>query len=105
MQKERMAGEEQALDDALEEQRHYEAAARAGEARIRQYEEYLNRPEIREKAERLQRLGAELRRLEQECQRRQLQLTRLDERLQLLEQGGPEKKAALQRTICLLYTS
>ncbi len=99
MQKERMAGEEQALDDALEEQRHYEAAARAGEARIRQYEEYLNRPEIREKAERLQRLGAELRRLEQECQRRQLQLTRLDERLQLLEQGGPEKKAALQRTI------
>ena len=69
------------------------------EIRIRQYEEYLNRPEIREKAERLKALNEELDQIGKDCLKLETGLATLAEHLRLLTESEPEKRAALQRAI------
>lgn len=52
---ERIEQEEQAMDEALVEKRRYSRSIKEYDIQIRQYEEYLNRPENIEKARRLQK--------------------------------------------------
>ncbi len=94
-QKERIDQDSQSLDDALREKGRYGAMAEECAARIAQCEEYLNRPEIREKARRLGELGEELKALEKGLLEIRDSLTRADERLLAIEREEPEQKAAL----------
>ena len=96
---ERIEQEEQAMDEALVEKRRYSRSIKEYDIQIRQYEEYLNRPENIEKARRLQKLREELTEIEKEIATLRETLIRLDEKLQALRVTTPGQKARLQEMI------
>lgn len=96
---ERIEQEEQAMDEALVEKRRYSRSIKEYDIQIRQYEEYLNRPENIEKARRLQELREELTEIEKESATLRETLIRLDEKLQTLRATAPGQKARLQEMI------
>lgn len=90
---------EQDLDDAFAEKRRCGTRVKEYEIQIRQYEEYLNRPDIVEKANRLKEIKAELAGISEECGELREALVRLDERWQALLESEPRQKERLQKTI------
>lgn len=96
---ERIEQEEQAMDDALVEKRRYSTSIKEYDIQIRQYEEYLNRPENIEKARRLRELREELAEIEKAIATLREILIRLDEKLRMLREAAPGQKARLQEMI------
>lgn len=98
-EQERIEQDEQTMDDAFVEKRDYHTKAEACEIRIRQLEDYLNRPEIVEKARRLSELSRELREMDEERDSLKQKLAALEERLNRLREEEPGRKASLQQKI------
>lgn len=96
---EQRARDEQALDDAFVEKRNYSTKVKECEIRIRQYEEYLSRPEIVEKANRLKQIREELNRMNAEWSELNNSLVRLEVLLKNLLDALPEQRDRLQRAI------
>lgn len=91
--------DEQAMDDAFVEKRRCSTLRKEYEIQIRQFEDFLNRPENVEKVNRLKALKEELEQMEKEQKELETILVRLDERLNTLRQAEPGKKEALVRAI------
>lgn len=87
------------LDDAIAEKRRCATRIKECEIQIRQYEEYLNRPDIVEKANRLKQIKAELVKMLEEYNGLREDLVRLDERRQALLDAEPKQKERLQQAI------
>lgn len=98
-EEDRLAENEQQMDDAFAEQRNWSTKEKESEVRIRQFEEYLNRPEIAEKAERLKKLKKELEEIARECDELKKELAVLEERLRVLTEDLPIQKESLQKKI------
>lgn len=94
-----LARGEQDLDDAFAEKRSYGTRVKEYEIQIRQYEEYLNRPDIVEKANWLKQIKAELADISEECDKLRETLVRLDERWHALLESEPKQKERLQQAI------
>lgn len=99
VEKERIAQNEQMMDDAFAEKRSWNTKEQESKIRIRQFEEYLNRPEIAEKAERLKRLRKELEELESGREALKNELAVLGERLRTILEEEPKRKESLRRKI------
>ncbi len=95
----KIARDEQAMDDAFVEIRGYSTKIKECNIRIRQYEEYLNRPENIEKANRLMQIKAILEEMNTEYGEISDALIRLDVRLTSLLESLPEQKERLQQAI------
>lgn len=91
--------DEQQMDDAFVEKRGYGLKIQEFDIQIRQYEEYLNRPDVAEKANRLKVLREELKQIDAEAISLREDLAVLLERWQRLEHEKPEKKEELRRKI------
>lgn len=98
-EKDRVDQTDQMMDDAFGEHRSYRKKVEECEIRIRQWEEYLNSPEIVEKAGRLKQLKQELEEIEMNMEKLKKALTILEERLRVLREEMPELKERLQKTI------
>lgn len=96
---EQIADHEQAMDEAFVEKRTYSTRVKELEIQIQQYEDYLNQPEIVEKANRLKEIREELERINEECSQLSQDLVRLDERIQNLLESEPKDKEKLQQAI------
>ena len=96
---EQIERDEQDLDDAFVEKRNYSTKVKECDIRIRQYEEYLSRPEIVEKANRLKQIREELDRMNKECSEMNNSLVRLEVMLKNLMDSIPEQKERLQQAI------
>lgn len=90
---------EQDLDDAIVEKRRYGARIRESDIQLRQYEEYLNRPDIVEKANRLKRIKTELEKMSEEYSMLREELVRMDEKWKTLLEAEPRQKERLQQAI------
>lgn len=99
MMQEQMEQDEQAMDEALVEKRRYSISIREYDIQIQQFEDYLNRPENIEKANRLKRLAEELTQIDRESGGLKEQLIRLDEKLHALRESQPGQKQRLERMI------
>lgn len=99
MQEERLEQDEQAMDDALMERRLYVTAVKEHDIAIRQFEEFLNRPENIKRANRLKELRALLEANEKETDEKKAAFARWDERLHSLLESEPEQKQLLERAI------
>ena len=91
--------DEQGMDDAFVDKRSCGTRIKECEIRIRQYEEYLNRPEIAEKARRLKQLQSEIKRTEEQEKVCNEERIRKDQTLENLRKAEPEKRARLQELI------
>lgn len=98
-EKDRMVQSEQLMDDAFAEKRSWSTKEKESEIQIRQFEEYLNRPEIAEKADRLKQLKKELEEIEIECDALKEELVILGERLRVILEDEPKLKESLCRKI------
>ena len=94
-----IARDEQAMDDAFAEKRDCSTKVKACEIQIRQYEDYLNRPEIVEKAKRLKQLRDELNDMTSEYNELGKELAVLEEQLRRISEDEPKLKEKLSRTI------
>ncbi len=95
----RIDREEQNLDRALTEKQRCTVEKDACGIQIRQYEEYLNRPEIREQAARLEQMNRELESIREKCESLRIETAKLTDRVELLEKEEPERKEILVRMI------
>ena len=91
--------EKELLDQALSDRQRCSVEKSACEAQIRQMEAYLDRPEIREKAKRLQMLNEELETIKKNCENLRIDAGILRKQLTDLEQEEPERKEAVIRAI------
>lgn len=98
-EKDRMVQSEQLMDDAFAEKRSWSTKEKESEIQIRQFEEYLNRPEIAEKADRLKQLKKELEEIGTECDALKEELVILGERLRVILEDEPKLKESLRRKI------
>lgn len=98
-EKDRTDQAEQMMDEAFAEKRSYSRKAEESEIRIRQWEEYLNSPEMVEKARRLKQLKQELEAMETELEELKTELVILEERHRVLLEEEPELKESLQKKI------
>lgn len=98
-ERDRAIQSEQLMDDAFSEKRSWSTKEKESEIQIRQFEEYLNRPEIAKKAERLKLLKKELEEIGTECEALKEDLAVLRERLQVILEDEPKRKISLQRKI------
>ena len=94
-----IARDEQQMDDAFIEQRNYITKRKEVEIQIRQLEEYLNRPDIAEKANRLKQLWEELRKIKDQINDIGKDLAVLADRLERMQKEEPDKRAELQQEI------
>ena len=101
MEEDRTVQAEEMMDAALREKRSYHVRTRECDIRISRFEEYLNRPDIVEKAARLKRLRQELEETDAEAEMLKTSLAKLEERMERLLEKEPEQKAALQQTIII----
>lgn len=92
---------EEGRDDAFSEKRQYGTKIKECEIQIRQMEEYLNQPEIVEKAKRLRQIKEELEMVNQEHRDLSDQRVRKDEKLSTLSEKIPEDKGKLQNAIAV----
>ena len=79
------------LDEAFEEKKRYSTRAKECEIQIRQLEEYLNSPELIEKAKRLKQLEMDLDRIKQRLEELNNRIITLKERLRGLQADLPEQ--------------
>lgn len=96
---EQIAFDGQAMDDAFAEKRTYSTRIKECEILIRQYEEYLSRPEVVEKANRLKEIKGELERLNGEYDRLSRELVRLEVELKSLRESEPKEKEKLLQAV------
>ena len=87
------------LDNAFVEKRAYSIKIKKCEVQIRQLEEYLSRPDLVEKANRLKQLRSELSALSNELRELEKKAAKLEERLQMLKEEEPERGQQLQDLI------
>lgn len=99
VEKDRFLQSERMMDDAFAEKRSWSTKEKESEIRIRQFEEYLKRPEIAEKAKRLKRLKEELDELEAECEALKKKLVVLEERLRVILEEEPKQNISLRQKI------
>ena len=85
LKRDAMERDEQQLDDAFVEKRGYTTKRKECEIQIRQYEDYLSRPDIAEKANRLKELREELKQIERDTASLREGLAVFADRLNLLE--------------------
>lgn len=97
--KEQKALIEQAMDEAYVEKRGCETRVKEFDIQIRQYEDYLNRPENVQKAKRLKEIRVELEQLNKKYEEVKDKLIRLDERIRSLNESEPKQKLELQQLI------
>lgn len=95
----RILQNEQMMDDAFVEKRSWDTKKKASEIQIQQFEEYLNRPEIVEKADRLKRLKEELEEMDREGDELKSALAVLEDRLCNFIENEPKLKESLQKKI------
>ena len=79
--------------------RGYTTKRKECEIQIRQYEDYLSRPDIAEKANRLKELREELKQIERDTASLREGLAVFADRLNRLEREEPKRKEELQRKI------
>ncbi len=91
--------DKQGMDDAFVDKRSCGARIKECEIKIRQYEEYLNRPEIAEKARRLEQLQREIKETEEQERACNEERIRKDQMLENLQRSEPEKRKRLQELI------
>lgn len=97
--KEQMERYSDDLDVAFSEKKIYSTRAKECEIQIRQMEEYLNSPELIEKANRLKQLKKELEDISERLNDLVKIITRLDERQQGLRKELPEQKEKLRQAV------
>ena len=100
-EEDRIARLEEILDDAFVEKRGHTTNIKKYELQISQLEEYLNRPDIVEKASRLKQLREELKEIEAERETRKEELAALSERLRVLLEDNPKQKEELRQMIMM----
>lgn len=98
-EKDRKVQSEQLMDDAFAEKRSWSTKEEESKIQIRQFEEYLNRPEIAEKADRLKQLKKELEDIGSESDTLKEELVILGERLRVILEDEPKRKESLLRKI------
>ena len=91
--------DEQIMDDAFADMRSCNTKIKECEIQIRQYEEYLNRPEIAEKARRLEQLRNELENIGKQEKELYEDRIRKDQKRSSLLESEPQEKARLQELI------
>lgn len=96
---EQIAMAEQAMDDAFVEKRNCSTHVKACNVQIQQFEDYLNRPENIERANRLKELNTELEHLNKEYDDVKEDLAHLDERIQGLLESEPKQTEKLKQAI------
>lgn len=89
----------QLLDDTFVDQRNLNVKLKECDILIRQYEEYLNRPEIVTKAKRLDYLREEIKKIQKTQKNLDEQNIRFDAELKHLLADEPQKKEILQSLI------
>ncbi len=94
-----MERDEQQMDDAFRELEHHSAMRKEAELKIHQLEEYLNRPDIAEKANRLKQLREEIRETGDRIRTLEKELAVLADRLERMQKEEPEKELELQQEI------
>ena len=104
VKQEMMERDAEQQDEAYIEKRGWSMKVKEVQIQIGQMEEYLNSPEIVEKANRLKKLWEELRQINEESRQLDRDLAVLEEDCKRIEAEMPEKKAELQKEI-LLETS
>ena len=87
------------MDEAWEEKRSCDVKVKECDIRIGQYEEYLSRPEIAQKAQRLKLLRQEIENIEKQEKDLGEKRIRKDQILKNLMEAEPQKKARLQELI------
>lgn len=90
---------EQNMDETFVEKRSCNTQKEEYEIQIRQYEEYMNSPEIREKTQRLEKLKSELFELGEKERKLGEERIRKEERQKSLEASEPQKRLRLQELI------
>lgn len=95
----RIESNSQELDDAFREKQGYSTRVRECEIQIRQWEEYLESPEIKEKAARLKQINQELSDSNREREELGKRSAVLADNLQNLEKQLPIQKEKLQKDI------
>lgn len=98
-EKDRAIQSEQMMDDAFAEKRSWITKEKESEIQIRQFEEYLNCPEIAKKAGRLKQLKKELEEIGTECETLKRGLVILGERLRVILEDEPKQKESLRQKI------
>ena len=96
---ENLEQDEQSLDDTFIEQRDCNTKIKEWEIKIRQYEEYMSRPEIVELAQRLKLLQEEMQQCSLKIDGFKEKNIRLDQDLKHLSEAEPQKKVRLQELI------
>ena len=91
--------DEQILDDAFVEKRSCSTKIKEYDIQISQYEEYLNRPEMKEKAQRLKELREKLGIIAREKEELLKKNERTAQKLENLTESEPQKKVRLQELI------
>ncbi len=99
MEKERMEQAEIQLDDAFVERRHYQTESRKKQILIEKYQDYLNRPEIKEQAMRIAKLKEEKTELTKEIRKIQDRRIIIDERLRSIQEGEEARQKNLREKI------
>ena len=99
-----MERDEQQMDDAFRELEHYSTKRKESELQIRQLEEYLNRPDIAEKANRLKQLREEIREIRDNISSLEKKVAIWADRMERMQEEEPEKKQELQKEIAAEQT-
>lgn len=99
MGQEYLEQDEQILDEAFVDKRSYGIKIKECDIQISQYEEYLNRPEIAEKARRLEQLQGEIKAIDKQEKDLNEERIRKDQTLENLRKSDPQKKMRLQELI------
>lgn len=90
---------EQIMDEAFADKRSCNTKMKEYDIQINQYEEYLKRPEIVEKARRLEQLRSELENIREQKEYLNAENIRKDQILKNLLESEPQKKVQLQELI------
>lgn len=98
-EEERIARLEESMDDAFVEERGCTTNVKKYEIQISQLEEYQQRPEIVERANRLKQIREELGKIEEEREKLKEELAVLSERLRIFLEENPKRKENLRQSI------
>lgn len=91
----------QEMDDAFIEKRVYTTKVKEFDVQIRKYEEYLKRPDIAEKANRLKELKKELQDINSEMNAINTAIAVLEDQISHLKEDEPKKKESLTQNIAV----
>ena len=92
---------EREMDDAFVEKRVYTTKVKEFDVQIRKYEEYLNRPDIAEKANRLKELKKELQDINSEMNALDKAIAVLADQISHQKEDEPKKKESLTQNIAV----